>query len=250
MNTLRENRVSTLICLLSFGDDAGDRSALQLAKLFGTSCRALLIEDRDLAQSPKLDQTSDRLVARRRRELTYLGREMGLTVSVDSSDLSPGMQQIRAQPDKAMMILMQPAHPLSRQTHTFQAIQAAAAAAPATTLYAPPLSGLKSGPILVLARRDDSPGLTLAKQIAKDTNRPLEVARLDLGPQPAITSLVAAVALQQIVDVPCLIIVSHDELMSAPSVYSSLAARLDTPVLVAGGESSHSSDPDTPGRVS
>jgi len=250
VNTLRENHVSTLICLLSFDSDAGDRSALQLAKLFGTSCRALLIEDRDLAQTPKVDQISDRLVARRRRELMYLGREMGLTVQVDSSDLSPGMQEIRAQSDKTMMILMQPAHPLSRQTHTFQAIQAAAAAAPAATLYAPPLSRLDSGPILVLTRRDDSTGLTLAKQIAKDTHRPLEVARLDLGPQPAVTSLVAAVTWQMNLDAPCLIIVSHDELMNAPSVYSSLAARLDTPVLVAAGDARHTSDRDAPGRVS
>lgn len=239
MTAIHENHFSMLVCLLSFEDGATDRSALQLAKLFGSRCRALLIEDQDRTIISTPEHSLDTGTERRRRNLTYLGQEMGLTIDVDVSGLSPGVQRIRAQPEHAMTILMQPAHPLLRQTHTFQTVKTAAAEAPGATLYAPPSHGLERGDILVLSNQAESSALNLAKQLSDNTKRGVERFHVEAAPPASLVSLVKALTLRMSHDAPALIVMLQGEFLQGASAYSSLAARLDTPILVVEPNAAH-----------
>jgi hypothetical protein len=230
-----ETPVGILICLTSLEDDLADHSALQLAKLFGSHCRALVIEDQTAARVEQSRVTGEQLISRRQRRLTILGQEMGLDVEVDMSELSPGIERLQAQPDNVTTILMQPVHPLSRQTHLFRSLQSAVAAAAASTVYSPPSRNLDVGDLLVLTSARDGAGIAIAKKLAQSRKRAYEVFPIAATPQPTVSSLVRALTLRMSLDAPSLIVMTQDELLSKPSDFSSLAARLDTPVLVVGG---------------
>jgi len=232
MTVIRENHFSMLVCLMSLEDGAADRSALQLAKLFGSRCRALLIEDQDRTTVSSAEHSLSTGTERRTRNLTYLGQEMGLTIDVDVSGLSPGVQRIRAQPEHAMTILMQPAHPLLRQTHTFQSVKIAAAEAPGATLYAPPSHGLERGDILVLSNQAESSALNLAKQLSDDTQRGVERFNVEAAPPASLISLVKALTLRMSHDAHALFVMLQGEFLQDASAYSSRAAGRETPILV------------------
>lgn len=171
-------------------------------------------------------------MARRQRRLAFLGQEMGLSVDVDVASLSPGVERLQSQPGQATTILMQPVHPLSRQTHLFRSLQRAAASAAAATVYSPPTHNLEGGDVLVLTGSRDSGGVAIAKDLASKTRRAFEIYHVAPQPSPTVSSIVKDLALRMSLDAPSLIVMTEDELLSQPSQFSSLAARLETPVLV------------------
>lgn len=235
MSATLDPRMGILVCLTSLDDDLADQSALRLAKLFGSRCRALLIEDR-IETKPKSDPRMDKgLIARRRRRLSILAEEIGINVEIDVSDLSPGVQHLKSQPVKGTTILMQPAHPLSRQTHTYRSIQNAAAEAGAATVYSPPIGAIGDGDILAITSTRSSGSAMVAKDLAKRTGREFEIF-IDKEERPSsVTALVRDLSMRMSLDAPALIVMSQNELLTRPSEFSSLAARLDTPILVVTG---------------
>ena len=234
MSDVTNHHIGILICLTSLDDEIADQSALHVAKLFGSRCRALLIEDQIATERRGDLSADDRLIARRRRRLTILAQEMGLNVDFDVSDLSPGIQHLRTQPVKATTILMQPAHPLSRQTHTFRSVQDAAAAAAAATVYSPPIRTIGDGDILAITNTRQSASIPIAEEVAKRTGRAFEIFLVDKDAQLTVSSLVRDLAHPMSLDAPALIVMTQSELLTAPSDFSSLAARLEMPVLVVG----------------
>lgn len=232
-----DSRLGILICLTSLDDERADQSALRLAKMFGSRCRALLIEDR-VETKPRLIPRADKgVIARRRRRLSILAKEIGISVEFDASDLSPGVQHLKSQPVKGTTILMQPAHPLSRQTHIFRSIQDAAAEAAAATVYSPPISALGDGDILAVTSTRSSTSAAVAEDMARQTRREFEIFIKDTDRPASVTALVRDLALRMSLDAPALIVMSQSELLARPSEFSSLAARLDTPILVVAGGS-------------
>ena len=250
MNAIRFQQSNTLVCLMSVDDDAGDRAALELARLFGSTCEALLIVDPD----PRLQQPTlappDRVLSRRSRKLSYLAREMGLSIQVEISELSPGLNRLRQQSRETMTILMQPAHPLSRQTHTFRTVQLAAEQTLGATLFSPPVNVLSRDAILAICLAPEDPAVDVARQLAAATHHPMEIIR------PSRTTPHTATALAQDLSAwtgpraPSLIVMNRGELLQAASDYSSLAARLNTPILVVSAPNDSQSNGDTPGRES
>jgi hypothetical protein len=237
----------TLVSIAAIDDAASETSALVMAKRLGSSCRAILVTNDELLASAQgsfgqiLDVTtgkwrdqqpldeapvSNRTSAKRVRRYLAVARSVGIEVDISVLEAGQALACVRAVPREGLLILMQPADPLVRQSHPFTRLRHAALLAQAPTLFAPPCRLPQSNGILVLARGNDDPAIQLAEQMGYAISEPVErcgASRLD-ALDPAWGTRRSCP--------PTLIVKTRDEQLDDPASVSRNTLRLRVPVLL------------------
>jgi len=237
----------TVVSIAAIDDAASETTALVMAKRLGSTCNAILVTSEDLLVSAQrtfgqiLDVTTGkwrdqrplddspitiRTSAQRVKRYLAVARSLGIEVDISVLEAGQALAYVRDVPREGLLILMQPADPLVRQSHPFTKLRHAALLAQAPTLFAPPYRLPESNGILVLARGDDDPAIHLAEQMGYAVSEPVErcgTSRLD-ALDPAWLARRSCP--------PTLIVKTRDDQLDDPASVSRNTLRLRVPILL------------------
>lgn len=189
--TDRANRRCILVTFATFEGDAGERVAIRLARRFGGVCEALLVGgDEGLQHSGapfgevidprtgvwRAPDTSEvateapRQIARGTRRLADLAAAEGLETTVRVAPAASAADSLAEAGSEDVLIIAQPADPLTRRSFPFSAWRAAAYRAPSLTVYAPPDQNGENGAIVALIGSANDPASAFANTLTGDAD--------------------------------------------------------------------------------
>lgn len=237
----------TVVSIAAVASASSETAALAIAKRFGSTCRAILVTNEDLVVTARvtfghvldvvtgqwrdLRQVVDvpRSPNRSRQQIQHLSdmaRSVGVEADISVLEAGQALADLKATPRESLLILVQPADPLARQSRPFTELRHAALSARASILFAPPHLPVESNGILVLAKGEGDPAIILAEQIGRVVGEPVVRAgesRLDkLGP------IWAAGRARP----PTMIVKTRDEQLDDPAIVSRMTLRLGVPILL------------------
>lgn len=237
----------TIVSIGATDDAPSDTTALVMAKRFGSACRTILVTNEDLQVSAQatfgqiLDtmtgtwrgqgsidplERSARSSSQRVERYLAMARSLGIEPDITLRASQQALDDVRAAPQEGLLILVQPADPLARQSHPFAGLRHAGLLARAPIVFAPSWRLAESNGILVLAAADDDPAIGLADQMGQSVGEPVErsgASRLD-ALDPAWVSRRARP--------PTLIVKTRDAEVDDPASVSRNILRLRVPVLL------------------
>ncbi len=237
----------TIISLAIDGENTGERAALSLARRFGSTCRALLVESAGFSGTasiafgqaydprsrkwqvlPRESEAPDPLRASERqlRRLQALANAAGMKAETALRETASVPAELRGASAEQLVILAQPADPLARQAQPFTSLRDAALRSATAVVFAPPASGASGKGILALAPEDNVATLAFARELGALTGEPVQ--RAPVMSLSALSGRLDAAGPPY----PTLIILVRDADLDDPAALSRLAARLAVPVLV------------------
>ena len=237
----------TVVSIATADDASSETAALAIAKRFGSTCRAILVtnEDlvvsarftfghvldvvtgqwRDLGQAMEAPELPKRAV-QRLQHLSDMARSVGIEVDIAMLEAGQALADVKATPRDGLLILVQPADPLARQSHPFTELRHAALSARAPILFAPPYLPVESHGILVLAKGKGDPAIAVAEQIGRVIGEPVERSSASrLGELDPIWITGRARP-------PTMIVKTRDDQLDTPAGVSRMTLRLGVPILL------------------
>ncbi len=237
----------TVVSIATAEDPSSETTALAIAKRFGSTCRAILVTNEDLIVSARftfghvLDVVtgqwrdlrqvmeapkSPKWSVQRIQHLSDMARSVGIEADISVLEAGQALADVKATPREGLLILVQPADPLARQSHPFTELRHAALSARAPILFAPPYLPAGSHGILVLAKGKGDPAIAVAEQIGRVVGESVErssASRLD-ELNPLWTTGRARP--------PTMIVKTRDDQRDGPAVVSRMTLRLGVPILL------------------
>ena len=237
----------TVVSLAAVEDTGSESAALGVAKHVGAACRAILVTTdeldaaawttfgrvldpqtgrwQDIAGQDTRPDTS-KLARRRAQDLTALAQSIGMQMDVAIHQAAQALADLKAGSAEELLILVQPADPLMRQTQPFTALRQAAMLARAGVVFAPPATAGDAKGIIVLADGENDPAHRLAEEISQSTGEPVE-----RSPLRALADLARQLETRSRRR-PALIVMRRDQAPDDPSTVSRIAMRLGIPILL------------------
>lgn len=236
-----------LVTVAGVANPANTDAALRMVVPFGGTCRTLLVTQDEVtrAASDTFGHEIDAATGRwrtfslsagetsvqrgtvpLRRAMTDAANSLGLEADIAVTDTSAAVADIEAAQAKSIVILMQPADPLLRQTHPFATLRRVAFEANASTLMVPENRRQNATGILVIAGSPETPEVAVAKRIAKQTGEDVSLASSDSFDWQDFARRLP------ITSPPALIVKMRTAGYDDPNIVSRVSRQTGTPVLL------------------
>ena len=217
-------RRCTVMSLSVSDSETAAHAAFVLAQKLTKSCTALIVST---PMSEQTAQTETRRNTRIGPNVLAKGAEaVGLETDIKPLSFEEALSELKVVPQDDFIILLQPDHPLDRQTPSFQRLSKAALRAPGRTIYVPRQTG-ETGEYILIA--GSSPTLAaFASGLSSQTG----LATDQLAFSATLAELRKSIVSLPVAQRPALLVLEDADYSAGPSAYMKLAALTGIPVLV------------------
>lgn len=198
--TKRQVQQCLLVTMAGVANPNNTDAALRMVVPFGGVCRTLLVTNDDVARAAsdmfghEIDAATGRWrtfslrvgeasvqrgTGPLRRAVSDTARKLGFETDISVTNTSNALADIEAAKGESIVILVQPADPLVRQTHPFATLRRAAFDANAATLMVPENRREDAAGVLVISNSQESPEVAVAERIAKQTGEGVSLTSSD-----------------------------------------------------------------------